>query len=115
MKARNLLSSLAGAVVIALPALANAQVFENVDREAGFILVNPAPAARKAEVTRDLTIRAPRVADSAMWRETSSDAGWLFVGHEYSFRDGRLVHIDKIDHEARVQPAPMDRALYSGS
>ena len=115
MKVRTLVLSLAGAAAATLPLLASAQVFVDVDREAGFVLVIPAPANRKAETVRPELQASTTAGKPTMWRETSSDAGWLFVGHEYALRDGKLVCIDNIDHGARAQSAPLERSLYSGS
>lgn len=114
MNVRTVVLSLTGAVAAALPLFAGAQVFVDVDREAGFLLVNPAPAARKAETVRTELKAATASGKNGMWRETTSDAGWLFVGHEYAYRDGKLVCIDNIDHSTRADAAPLDRSLYSG-
>ncbi len=115
MKVRTRFLSLAGVAAAVLPVFAGAQVFVDVDREAGFVLVNPAPANRRAETVRPDPTAAATAGQSGFWRETTSDAGWLFVGHEYAFRDGKLICIDNIDHSSRAQSAPLDRSLYGGS
>ena len=115
MKSRNILFSLTAAAALALPMLANAQVFVDVDREAGFILQNPAPATaqRKAE-------RAQPAAEAAKpagfgWRETRGNAGWVFVGHQYALRDGKWVCVDGIDHSTRADVTPLDKSIHSGA
>jgi hypothetical protein len=113
MKSRNLVLSLTTAAALALPMLAGAQVFVDVDREAGFILQNPAPAA----VTKSERV-APK-ADATLptggsWRETRGNAGWVYVGHQYALRDGKWVCIDGIDHSQRADFSPLDKSLYSG-
>lgn len=102
------------AAALARPTLANAQVFVDVDSEAGFVLQNPAPAT-----VQPTTERAQPAVNAAKltgvgWRETRGNAGWAFAGHQYALRDGKWVCVDGIDHSTRADSAPVDQSPYSG-
>lgn len=39
------------------------------------------------------------------WRYVGGDRGWVLEGHKIDYVDGKWVHVDKIDHNAK-KPSP---------
>ena len=75
----------------------------------------PASGLTRAQVQADLAafMKNPVSADGA--RYVGGEAGWVYEGHKFEFRNGRLVHADSIDHNApkpSLSMTPEERKVY---
>lgn len=75
----------------------------------------PASGLTRAQVQAELAaFKKNPVSDDAA-RYVGSEAGWVYAGHKFEFRNGRLVHADNIDHNASkpsLSMTPAERALH---
>ena len=117
MNTHQMIFSLSMSVALSLPGLAGAQMFGDIDRDDWFAFQTPARAAVAAMPTRGV----PSVASDNQatptgfgWRLTSGKGEWVFVGHQYVLRDGKLVCVDGIDHGTRADVTPLDESIPSG-
>ena len=104
---------LAVAVVLSLStgaAIAD-QTFHPSKDEVGTIMhVVPGTKSRaQVDVDRRATAANGVVTDG--WRYVGGDTGWELVQHAYAFRNGKLLHIDNIDHST---PKPSLASIIEG-
>lgn len=59
--------------------------------------------AQQVQQELDAFKRNPVSADG-VYRYVGGDQGWVVVPHEYVYRDGKWVHVDKLPHDT---PAPL--------
>ena len=93
-------------VAVAIGAVAAPAAFASsgstpVNNEAGVRAhAMPASGKTRAQVRAELEAfkKNPVAADGA--RFVGGEAGWVYEGHKFDLRSGRLVHADSIDHGA---------------
>ena len=74
----------------------------------------PASGLTRAQVLAELAAfkKNPVSADGTLY--VGGEAGWVYEGHKFEFRNGRLVHADNIDHNApkpSLSMTPAERAI----
>ena len=80
------------------------QTFHRSNDEIGTIMhVVPGIKSRSEVAKNDTT------ADG--WRYVGGDTGWELIQHAYAFRNGKLLHIDNIDHST---PKPSLASIVEG-
>lgn len=108
--------SLALSTILAVSALSFAGAaaadtpWHPVKDERGFVFVpehfksdkTRAQVLNEAKLARDFG--AGRVSPDG-WRYVGDERGWVWEGHRIDYRDGKWVHVDKIDHST-PRPSP---------
>ncbi len=101
------------AVVLSLPASAAfaTQTFHPSKDEVGTIMHVVPGIKSRAHVNAERISIAKNDITADGWRYVGGETGWELVQHAYAFRNGKLVHIDTIDHST---PKPSLASIFEG-
>ncbi len=97
------------------------QTFHPSKDETGTIMHVTSGLKSRAQVNVEQAAYAKDEVSVDGWRYVGGETGWELVQHAYTFRAGKLVHVDNIDHNtpkptlASVKEGRKQyQALYSG-
>ena len=101
------------AVVLSLSASAAFadQTFHPSKDEVGTIMHGVPGTKSRAQVNAEQIAIAKNAVTADSWRYVGGERGWELVQHAYELRNGKLVHIDKIDHST---PKPSLASILEG-
>ena len=103
--------ALAVALSLSAGAVVADQTFHPSKDEGGTIMHVVPGTKSRAQVNAEqiATVKNDVTADG--WRYVGGETGWELVQHAYVFRNGKLVHIDNIDHST---PKPTIASIIAG-
>ncbi len=84
------------------------QTFHPANNEAGVITHSVPGSKTRAQVEAEQIAAATAVGN---WRYVGGDIGWELVQHAYVFRNGKLVHVDQLEHNT---PKPSLASIVEG-
>ena len=87
------------------------QTFHPSKDEAGTTMHVVPGVKSRAQVDAERIEAAKSDVTADGWRYVGGETGWELVQHAYQFRNGKLVHVDKIDH---TTPKPSLASILEG-